>query len=102
MSPFASDPGPVVPAPSAVPPWPVEAVHLPGCTLSVRSAPDRHVRGPDVTDDLDPAVMVHGLGGSSLNWTDLMALLVDRLVEVNPDLRSRRREIAWEIILRSI
>jgi pimeloyl-ACP methyl ester carboxylesterase len=30
--------------------------------------------------------MVHGLGGSALNWTDLMALLVDRLESRAPDL----------------
>ena len=29
--------------------------------------------------DPEPALMVHGLGGSALNWTDLMALLRDRL-----------------------
>jgi len=80
VSPFASDPHlPEVPAAPAVPPWPVEAVHLPGCTLSVRSAPERHARAAGTGDDLEPALMVHGLGGSSLNWTDLMALLVDRL-----------------------
>ena len=30
--------------------------------------------------------MVHGLGGSALNWTDLMALLADRLESRAPDL----------------
>lgn len=36
-------------------------------SLSVRTAP-----GPV---DAPPAVFVHGLGGTSLNWTDLMALM---------------------------
>jgi pimeloyl-ACP methyl ester carboxylesterase len=61
------------------PPWPTEEVVLPGgLTLSVRASPD----GPH----LEPAVMVHGLGGSALNWTDLMALLSDRLASRAPDL----------------
>ncbi len=34
----------------------------------------------------EPAVFVHGLGGSSTNWTDLMVLLADRLDEHAPDL----------------
>ena len=41
---------------------------LPGRTLSVRHAAGRE-------PGLPPAVMAHGLGGSSLNWTDLMGLL---------------------------
>ena len=86
MSPFAADPaGPDSVAVHEVPAWPVQAVHLPGCTLSVRSAPDPFDGGPAATD-LEAAVMVHGLGGSSLNWTDLMALLVDRLATRAPDL----------------
>ena len=74
---------------SALPaaPWPSEAVHLPGWTLSVRSAPARPVRTDgNGSVDLEPAVMVHGLGGSALNWTDLMALLADRLESRAPDL----------------
>lgn len=34
----------------------------------------------------DPAVFVHGLGGNSTNWTDLMWLLSDRLRCLAPDL----------------
>lgn len=51
-----------------VPAWPVEELTLPGRTLGVRHAPGRE-------PGLPPAVYVHGLGGSSLNWTDLMHLL---------------------------
>lgn len=39
----------------------------------------------------EPAVFVHGLGGSSTNWTDLMALLDDRLDSVAPDLPGHGR-----------
>lgn len=46
-------------------PWPREDVLLPGRTLSVR-----HAAG--LLDELPTAVFAHGLGGSSLNWTDLM------------------------------
>jgi len=46
-------------------PWPREDVLLPNRTLSVRHA-------EPLTPGLPTAVFVHGLGGSSLNWTDLM------------------------------
>lgn len=51
--------------PAHVPPWPGS---LDG-PVFVR-------RGPGGGE---PALLVHGLGGSSLNWTDLQALLVGRL-----------------------
>ncbi|MFD7837690.1 alpha/beta fold hydrolase [Streptomyces sp. NPDC059761] len=43
---------------------------LPGLELAVRSR-------PPVRTGLPPALFVHGLGGSSTNWTDLMAQLED-------------------------
>ena len=49
-------------------PWTRTDVALPGRTLSVRHA-------DPVAAGLPPAIFVHGLGGSSLNWTDLMARL---------------------------
>jgi len=49
-------------------PWPRAEVHLPECTLAVRHAPSVETGAP-------PALFVHGLGGSSLNWTDLMGLM---------------------------
>jgi pimeloyl-ACP methyl ester carboxylesterase len=76
---------PLLPAPA----WAAEAVQLPGCTLSVRSAPDldsASLTSAGSAAKLEPAVMVHGLGGSALNWTDLMALLGDRLATRAPDL----------------
>jgi pimeloyl-ACP methyl ester carboxylesterase len=42
----------------------------------------RRAGGPDG----EAAVFVHGLGGASTNWTDLMALLADRLDGHAPDL----------------
>jgi pimeloyl-ACP methyl ester carboxylesterase len=50
-------------------PWPGELVRVGTgeCELFVRSAP--------AAEDAEPAVFVHGLGGSATNWTDLMDLL---------------------------
>ncbi|MEU9300592.1 alpha/beta hydrolase [Streptomyces sp. NPDC048269] len=48
----------------------LRTVALPGLELAVR------VR-PPVRADLPPALFVHGLGGSSQNWSDLMAQLED-------------------------
>jgi pimeloyl-ACP methyl ester carboxylesterase len=43
-------------------------------------------RAPATSDQAEPAVLVHGLGGSATNWTDLMGLLQDRLSSAAPDL----------------
>ncbi|MFI9342370.1 alpha/beta fold hydrolase [Streptomyces sp. NPDC052773] len=48
----------------------LRSVRLPGITLSVRSR-------PTAREGLPPALYVHGLGGSSLNWSALMPLLED-------------------------
>lgn len=48
----------------------LRSVELPGITLSVRSR-------PSAREGLPPALYVHGLGGSSLNWSALMSLLED-------------------------
>lgn len=48
----------------------LRTVRLPGLTLAVRA---RAVQRPG----LPPALYVHGLGGSSQNWSSLMALLAD-------------------------
>ncbi len=48
----------------------LRSVALPGLTLTVRAR-------PPVRAGLAPALYVHGLGGSSLNWSDLMPLLAD-------------------------
>src|ERR1700735_789556 len=54
-----------------IPHWPGELVTLSGDhRVYVRSTPDR---------DGEPALCVHGLAGSSRNWTDLMDLLRPRL-----------------------
>ncbi|MFC8231253.1 alpha/beta fold hydrolase [Streptomyces sp. NPDC057287] len=50
----------------------LRTVALPGLTLTVRSRP-AETEGPA------PALFVHGLGGSSQNWSALMPLLADTL-----------------------
>ncbi len=47
--------------------WPGELVSLPVGDVFVRTAPAQ--------PGAEPAVFVHGLGGSASNWTDLMGLL---------------------------
>ncbi|MET7350501.1 alpha/beta fold hydrolase [Streptomyces mirabilis] len=51
----------------------LRSVGLPGITLTVRSR-------PPAREGLPPALYVHGLGGSSQNWSALM-LLLDGLVD---------------------
>ncbi|MEV6958835.1 alpha/beta hydrolase [Streptomyces sp. NPDC051207] len=48
----------------------LRSVELPGVTLTIRSRPAERTGAP-------PALFVHGLGGSSLNWSTLMPLLAD-------------------------
>jgi pimeloyl-ACP methyl ester carboxylesterase len=60
-------------------PWPREDVLVPNGTLSVRHA-------APLGDDAEPALFVHGLGGNATNWTDLMALLRDKVDGVAADL----------------
>ncbi|MEH0938622.1 alpha/beta fold hydrolase [Micromonospora psammae] len=54
------------------PPWPGRPVRLDGTVTYVRET-------PATRPDAEPALYVHGLGGSSQNWTDLAGLLADRL-----------------------
>ncbi|MGW3010959.1 alpha/beta fold hydrolase [Streptomyces sp. NPDC001219] len=62
----------------------VRTVTLPGLTLTVRApagppAPEGGGSGAGDGRDREPALYVHGLGGSSQNWSDLMPLLADRV-----------------------
>jgi pimeloyl-ACP methyl ester carboxylesterase len=60
-----------------VPRWPGRLISLRDSEIFVRNAPrlaDGHPPGADPADG-ERTVFVHGLGGSSVNWTDLMALL---------------------------
>ncbi|SEE37003.1 Pimeloyl-ACP methyl ester carboxylesterase [Streptomyces sp. 2112.3] len=66
----------------------VRTVTLPGLTLTVRAPAGRGVQGDDGAEGAagdgaaagrEPALYVHGLGGSSQNWSDLMPLLADRV-----------------------
>ncbi|HEX2773035.1 MAG TPA: alpha/beta hydrolase [Micromonosporaceae bacterium] len=52
--------------------WPGRLVEIDGAVTYVRDTPAR-------SSDAEPALYVHGLGGSSQNWTDLAGLLADRL-----------------------
>lgn len=55
-----------------IPPWPGEEVTLDGAVTYVR-------RTPATAPGAEPALYVHGLGGSAMNWTDLAYLLAGRL-----------------------
>jgi pimeloyl-ACP methyl ester carboxylesterase len=57
------------------PPWPGRPVVLDGAITYVRETRAVPVDGTTA----EPALFVHGLGGSSQNWTDLAALLAHRL-----------------------
>ena len=61
-----------LPAHHVPPPWPGRHVRLDGTLVHVRDTP---ATGPGA----EPALYVHGLGGSAQNWTDLAGLLADRL-----------------------
>lgn len=58
--------------PELVPQWPGRPVWLDGSVSYVRHT-------PPTVPGAEPALYVHGLGGSSTNWTDLAALLAGRL-----------------------
>lgn len=60
------------PLDSHLPPWPGQLCQLDGVGTFVRPTPAR-------SPAAEPALYVHGLGGSSLNWTDLAYLLADQL-----------------------
>ena len=69
------------------PPWPGEVETLGPHRLFVRGTSTGR-RDRDVSNDgaTEAAVMVHGLGGQSTNWTDLMGLMADRMSSWAPDL----------------
>lgn len=54
------------------PPWPGREYDIDGQRLFVRHT-------PATASDAEPALYVHGLGGSGQNWTDLADILSDRL-----------------------
>lgn len=55
-----------------IPPWPGRSVLLDGALTYVRDT-------PATAAGAQPALFIHGLGGSSQNWTDLAGLLSHRL-----------------------
>jgi pimeloyl-ACP methyl ester carboxylesterase len=66
-----ADDGLLLPDGDAPPPWPARRVELGGAMIHVRDT-------PATRDDAEPAVYLHGLGGSSQNFTDVAGLLADR------------------------
>jgi pimeloyl-ACP methyl ester carboxylesterase len=60
------------PIDDAAPSWPLREVEVRGVTITVRTTP---------SDDpgAEPALFVHGLGGSATNWTDFAGQLRGRL-----------------------
>ncbi|MBG0567872.1 alpha/beta hydrolase [Actinoplanes aureus] len=67
-----ADDSALLPAGEVPPPWPARRVQVGGSMLHVRET-------PGLSSSAEPAVYVHGLGGSSQNFTDLAGLLADRL-----------------------
>jgi pimeloyl-ACP methyl ester carboxylesterase len=67
-----ADDSALLPDGDAPPPWPARRVTIGGAMLHVRDT-------PGTAPDAEPAVYVHGLGGSSQNFTDVAGLLADRL-----------------------
>jgi pimeloyl-ACP methyl ester carboxylesterase len=65
-------PDDALPADPGYPAWPGRLVEIDGAETYVRDTPAR-------SKEAEPALYVHGLGGSSQNWTDLAGLLADRL-----------------------
>jgi pimeloyl-ACP methyl ester carboxylesterase len=66
-----ADDGALLPDGAIPPPWPPRKISIDGAMLQVRDT-------PPTTATAEPAVYVHGLGGSSQNFTDVAGLLADR------------------------
>jgi pimeloyl-ACP methyl ester carboxylesterase len=60
-----------LPRGDAPPPWPARRVAIDGAMVQVRDT-------PSTSPNAEPALYVHGLGGSSQNYTDLAGLLAGR------------------------
>jgi pimeloyl-ACP methyl ester carboxylesterase len=65
--------------PDPIPHWPGGLVSLGDHKVYVRSVPESPTQNGPMADGREPALCVHGLEGSSRNWTDLMDLLRPRL-----------------------
>ncbi|WP_242613068.1 alpha/beta fold hydrolase [Herbihabitans rhizosphaerae] len=72
------------PLDTSIPAWPGEQMQAGGVRLHVR-----HTAGPDGTT----ALFVHGLGGSSTNWTDLAGQLSGQADGLSVDLPGSGRSV---------
>src|SRR4029453_10872002 len=76
-------------------PWPAQTITVSGRRLTVRRA-----EPTDHAGHFQPALFIHGLGGSSLDWTGLMGLVLSEMLSEAIDLpgfgysppSSRRRD----------
>jgi pimeloyl-ACP methyl ester carboxylesterase len=59
--------------------WPGRTVNVGGVDLHIRTTPSPN-------QDAEPALFVHGLGGSAHNWTELSGVLADHLAIESIDL----------------
>jgi len=64
--------------------WPGHEVEVAGNRLHIRTTPTDNADG-------EPALFIHGLGGSAHNWTDFAAVLCDRLAIESIDLPGHGR-----------
>jgi len=62
-----------------LPPLDPDSPPLPGHTVAVGGVDIHVTHAPSTRDGAEPALLVHGLGGSTNNWTDLAGLLRTRL-----------------------
>jgi pimeloyl-ACP methyl ester carboxylesterase len=74
----------LAPLDDSVQAWPGHHVQLDRVRVHVRVTPTDN-------PDAEPALLVHGLGGSALNWTDFAGLLRDRLASEAIDLMGHGR-----------
>jgi pimeloyl-ACP methyl ester carboxylesterase len=68
--------------------WPGHYVEVAGARIFVRTTP---ALVPDSAEPGEPALLVHGLGGASINWTDFAGLLRRHFASESIDLLGHGR-----------
>jgi pimeloyl-ACP methyl ester carboxylesterase len=76
--------GELAPLDDTVRAWPAHTVEVDGLRISVRTTPTSNPQA-------EPALFVHGLGGSAHNWTDLAGVLRNQLAVEAIDLPGHGR-----------